>query len=75
MGSANMSLSAFTGRQRENICFVDGGQAFDWYKDCYDELLAGSTDTISERSLAVADGAEHLDEIPVMQTVKVKKPL
>ncbi len=75
MGSANMSLSAFTGKQRENICFVDGGQAFDWYKDCYDELLDGSTDTISERSLTIADGGDHLDEIPVMQTVKVKKAL
>ena len=31
MGSANMSAAAFEGRQRENICYMDGDEAFDWY--------------------------------------------
>ena len=75
MGSANMSFTAFSGKQRENICFVDGEEAFDWYKSCYDELKESSTDNISVTGLAVADNADHLDEIPVMQTVKVKRAL
>lgn len=75
MGSANMSSSAFTGRQRENICFVDGPQAYDWYKGCFDDLLESSSDVISHNSLTVADDGEHLDEIPILQTAKVKKAL
>ena len=35
MGSANMSFNAFSGRQRENICYIDGDRAYDWYMDCY----------------------------------------
>ena len=31
MGSANMSFNAFGGKQRENICYLDDGKAFDWY--------------------------------------------
>lgn len=34
MGSANMSSSAFGGKQRENICYVDGDRAYDWYMNC-----------------------------------------
>lgn len=75
MGSANMSYSAFTGKQRENICFADGEEAFEWYKACYDELKESSTDNISQKCIAIADDAEHVDEIPVMQTVNIKKAL
>ena len=38
MGSANMSASAFEGRQRENICYMDGDEAVDWYMECYQTL-------------------------------------
>ena len=31
MGSANMSFSAFSGQQRENICYLDGDEAYAWY--------------------------------------------
>ena len=31
MGSANMSFAAFGGKQRENISYIDGGKAYDWY--------------------------------------------
>lgn len=46
MGSANMSSSAFGGKQRENICYVDGDRAYDWYMNCYLELRDNSTDQI-----------------------------
>jgi len=75
MGSANMSYSAFSGRQRENICYIDGEKAFDWYKDSYEALKADSSDSITSQALAIADDGGNLEAIPVMQTVLVKKAL
>jgi hypothetical protein len=75
IGSANMSLAAFTGKQRENICFIDGEKAFSWYKDCFEQLKEQSSDNISLKALTVADAGEHSNEIPVMQTVLIKKAL
>lgn len=31
MGSANLSFSAFGGKQRENICYLDGDRAYDYF--------------------------------------------
>jgi hypothetical protein len=75
MGSANMSYAAFSGRQRENICYVDGDRAFDWYKHSFDELRETSSDNIPRRALQIADMNENIDEIPVLQTVKIKKAM
>jgi hypothetical protein len=74
-GSANMSYSAFTGKQRENIIYIDGEKAFDWYKNSFEELKEMSTDNISIQALTVADDLEKVDEIPVMKTTQVKKAL
>lgn len=73
MGSANMSASAFEGRQRENICYMDGDEAFDWYMECYQTLKEKSTDEIGKSSILCADDGEHLDELPIAKTVQVKK--
>ena len=73
MGSANMSASAFEGRQRENICYMDGDEAFDWYMECYQTLREKSTDEIGKSSILCADEGEHLDELPIAKTVRVKK--
>ena len=75
MGSANMSYNAFGGLQRENISFIDGEEAYDWYMDIYRSLRQDSTDEITAKALLVADGEENLDELPIAQTVKVKKVL
>ena len=75
MGSANMSYSAFSGKQRENICYMDGDKAFDWYYNCFEELREHSSDDISSKSLTVSDDAENIDELPIAQTVKIKKAL
>ena len=55
MGSANMSFSAFGGGQRENICYIDGGRAYDWYMECFRTLQESSTDQIVKESLLTAD--------------------
>lgn len=75
MGSANMSFAAFSGRQRENICFLDDADAYDWYLDCYEALRENSTDQIGKDALLVADTTENLDKIPIASTVRQQKIL
>lgn len=65
MGSANMSFSAFGGGQRENICYLDGDRAYDWYWDCYCQLRQDST----------ADVGENLEELPISRTIRTKRAL
>lgn len=75
MGSANMSYTAFTGKQRENICYLDDDEAYTWYKNSFDALKELSADNISVSALQVADDSENLHEIPIMQTTKIKKAM
>lgn len=75
MGSANLSRSAFGGYQRENICYLDGEAAYDWYWDCYCQLREDCTDQIAKETLICADDGEHLEELPIAKTVRVKKAL
>lgn len=72
MGSANMSYNAFGGKQRENISYIDGDAAFDYYKDVYDSLKEDSIDEISKNALEYADLSENIDSIPFSETVKAK---
>ena len=74
-GSANMSYAAFRGRQRENICYLDGEAAYDWYLEVFRSLRENSVDELSHKALAVADATENIDALPVSQTVKVNKAL
>lgn len=73
MGSANMSHSAFGGRQRENITYVDGDRAYDWYMGCYEELRENSTDQILKESILCADTSNNLEELPISRTIRTKK--
>ena len=74
-GSANMSFSAFGGGQRENICYIDGDAAYDWYMACYRALRESSTDEIVKETLLVADSGENLEELPISRTVRIQKAL
>lgn len=75
MGSANLSRSAFGGYQRENICYVDGDAAYDWYWDCYCQLREDCTDQIAKETLLCADDGANLEELPIARTIKAKKAL
>ncbi|MDD4760811.1 MAG: phospholipase D family protein, partial [Bacteroidaceae bacterium] len=75
LGSANMSRTAFSGFQRENVCFIDGDKAFDWYMDSFEKYKLDCSDNISVTALSVADDGENLEEIPVRKTAKVQKAL
>ena len=72
MGSANMSYNAFGGKQRENISYMDGEAAFDYYMDVYNSLKDESVDEISKKALEYADLSENIDAIPFSETVKTK---
>lgn len=75
MGSANMSFNAFGGRQRENICYIDGEQAYKWYKDVFDSLKENSTDEITYKAIDIANITDNIDNLPIAETVKVQKVL
>lgn len=75
LGSANMSYSAFTGKQRENIIYADGDGAFDWYFNTFEELKKTSSDKISITSLVTSEEENNVDVLPISETVKVKKAL
>ncbi|MCF0113947.1 MAG: NgoFVII family restriction endonuclease [Erysipelotrichaceae bacterium] len=72
-GSANMSYNAFTGRQRENICYIDGDQAYEWYLSVFNNLKETSTNEVPIKSLMIADLDENIDELPISREVKVNK--
>ncbi|MBQ6863626.1 MAG: phospholipase D family protein [Clostridia bacterium] len=73
MGSANMSYNAFGGFQRENICYIDNENAYNWYLSCFDDLKENSTNTISKKALMIADTSENIDALPISEYVYAKK--
>ena len=73
MGSANMSYNAFNGLQRENICYMDGNDAYDWYDNVYSTLRDESTDEITKKEIDFADIDENIDLLPISKTIERKK--
>lgn len=78
-GSANMSASAFCGVQRENIVYFDGEEAFDYYKNRFEDFREKCSDNVNQKVLErMVAGEEDLlrndpEEIPIAQTIKTKK--
>lgn len=71
-GSANMSYNAFNGMQRENIGYMDGDKAYDWYLNVFEQLKVDSVDDISNKAIELGDESENFDEIPFSKMVKAK---
>ena len=69
-GSANMSFSAFGGRQRENITFDDTPEAYEHYLNVFNTLKESSTDEISRRVLMASDIENNPDRLPIAETLK-----
>ena len=74
-GSANMSFSAFGGRQREIICYIDSNDAYERFAETYEHLKQDSVDTITKKAVEVSDAVENVDALPISETVKVKKAI
>ena len=72
MGSANMSANAFSGKQRENISYLDGDEAYDYYFEVYNGLKADSVDEISKKALECANLDANVDMLPFAESVKTK---
>ena len=75
IGSANMSAQAFSGRQREKICYMDGAGAYNWYYDSFEDLKEHSSDEISKKTLMIDGDVQNIDTLPIAETVMVKKAL
>lgn len=75
MGSANMSYNAFGGRQRENICFVDGDAAYDWYLSTFETLKNDSVDEITQKAINISNVTDNIDALPIAETIRVKKAI
>lgn len=75
MGSANMSYNAFGGIQRENICFLDSDDAYNWYYDVLLSLRENSTDEISHSALAMADLRDNIEELPIARTIRLQRAM
>ena len=74
-GSANMSFQAFCGMQRENIIYIDGNEAFDWYYSIYQSLKEDCTDMIGEKAIKLSDLEDNVEQLPVFGTVQKAKTL
>lgn len=72
MGSANMSYNAFNGMQRENICYIDGETAYNYYYNLYLDLKTDSTDEITHACFVNANLEDCIDELPISNTIKTK---
>ena len=75
MGSANMSYNAFSGHQRENVCYVDGEAAYNWYLDVFNSLKESSTDEIDHRALVISDVNDNIEELPIAKTIRTNKAM
>ena len=74
-GSANMSYNAFGGIQRENIVYMDGDRAYEWYSEIFENLKETSTDNIARSAIEIADCDENIDALPIVKTANTKKML
>ncbi|WP_062329019.1 phospholipase D family protein [Treponema endosymbiont of Eucomonympha sp.] len=75
IGSANMSTAAFTGRQREKLCYMEESAAFDWYAASFERLRDDSSDEISVTALRLDESGDSLSVLPIADTLRVKKAL
>lgn len=71
-GSANMSFNAFSGKQRENIIYMDGERAFNWYSNIFDDFKTNCADNINHNAILFGDCADNLTELPISQSVRQK---
>lgn len=72
VGSANMSSRAFDGRQRENIVYMDEPEAYDYYKNLFEELKLTSTNEIDIKTIK-QDGPVEIENTPLFGIIQRDK--
>ena len=79
-GSANMSFTAFSGKQRENITYFDGEKAYDYFIRLFEDFRDTCSDTISYKTLLaqMTDSEhieDHIEEIPIVKEIEKKEAI
>lgn len=78
-GSANFSYSAFNGIQRENITYMDNIEAYEYYRELFEQFKDECADNVVHSSITrvISDPDAALDNllevVPIAETVKSKK--
>lgn len=77
-GSANMSASAFCGLQREDIVCFDDMEAYEYYKNRFDEFRDKCSDNVNQKVLLATIQDEdyirdNIEEVPIIKTIEEKK--
>ena len=77
-GSANLSSSAFSGIQRENIICYDDEEAFNYYYELYNDFKDNCSDSIDSFTLKAAikkqdEFGKDIEDIPIVKTIKKQK--
>lgn len=78
-GSANFSYSAFNGIQRENITYMDNIEAYNYYRELFEQFKDECADNVVHSSITrvIADPDAALEDlmevVPIAETVKTKK--
>jgi len=74
-GSANMSYSAFLGRQKETINLIEGRAAYNYYFEQFEILKQQSTNHIDPFKLRKLNGNifENIDNLPITEEINTKK--
>ena len=72
-GSANMSYSAFEGKQRENIVYDDSLEGYNHYSNIFEELKINSTDEITRSVFLTNDIENNPDKLPIGESIKKDK--
>ena len=80
LGSANLSNSAYSGRQRENTLYTDDDEAFDRYRVIFEYLKENSTDNIISKMLMFDETYENFEienikELPISRTANLRNGL
>ena len=76
-GSANLSNSAFIGKQRENLECFDSERLYHYYRGVFENLKESCADNINSKSLLINNDSESekIEELPISRTVILKKAL
>ena len=71
-GSANLSYSAFSGKQSETISILDGDEAFDFYYNRFTQLRNQSTSKIDIKQLKKYNTAflDNIENLPISDELK-----
>lgn len=78
-GSANFSYSAFNGIQRENITYMDNNEAYEYYREQFEQFKEECADNVVHTSISRMISApdtsldDLMEVVPIAETVKTKK--